>query len=158
MLIYLSRYLDQLTAKGPLSGDGVTWPFPRDGDTELFETQHLSHAQGLYQRSKMACWRGSDLGQSRRRWVKSCSWWPQVLQGEFSFCFILLRLEVKRKLRRDFRVFESSSPCYYQSNKGRGYPVLSALPKDTTNKVASLSSQYPFNAECKAEKLQIPTF
>jgi len=35
--------------------------------------------------SKMARRRSSDAGWSRRRWVKSCSWWPQALQEEFSF-------------------------------------------------------------------------
>jgi len=54
--------------------------------------------QGLDQRTKMeevvpkiTRRRGLDAGQSRRRWVRSCSWCPQALQEEFSFRLILHR-------------------------------------------------------------------
>jgi len=50
---------------------------------------------GLDQRSemeevvpKMTRQRGSDAGQSRRRWVRSCRGCPQALQEELSFRFI----------------------------------------------------------------------
>jgi len=33
---------------------------------------------------------------------------------------------------------------------------LSALPKDTTNELAGLSSHYPFNAKRQAGKLLVP--
>jgi len=32
--------------------------------------------------SKVVRRRGTDAGQSRRRWVKTCSWCPQALQEE----------------------------------------------------------------------------
>jgi len=33
---------------------------------------------------EMGAQKNSDAGQSRRRWVRPCSWWPQVVP-EFSF-------------------------------------------------------------------------
>jgi len=37
---------------------------------------------------KIARQRGSDTGQSRRRWVRSCRGCPQALQEEFSWIII----------------------------------------------------------------------
>ena len=42
--------------------------------------------------------RGSEAGQSRRRWLRSCRGCPQALQAEFSFRLILWRYENKRRL------------------------------------------------------------
>jgi len=54
------------------------------------KSNSLATPQGLDQRSrmeevvaKMAHRRGSDAGQSRSRWVRSCRWCPQTLQEEF---------------------------------------------------------------------------
>jgi len=47
----------------------------------------------------MALRRGSNAGQSRWRWVRSCRWCPQALQERFSFRFILYKWEDKRRLR-----------------------------------------------------------
>jgi len=38
----------------------------------------------------MARRRGSDAGQSKKRWVRFCREYRQALQKEFSFRFILL--------------------------------------------------------------------
>jgi len=49
--------------------------------------------------------------------------------------------------------------CYSQSIHSKVEVIpLSALPKDTTSELASLSSRYPFNAECQVRKPWIPTF
>jgi len=40
---------------------------------------------------KIAHERESDAGQSRKRWIRSCSWWPHALQEIFSYRFILHR-------------------------------------------------------------------
>jgi len=61
-------------------GGGATRPLPNEGAWRNYtEAQQSGHAPRSGPRSKMeevvpkmACWRGSDLGLSRRRWVKSC--------------------------------------------------------------------------------------
>ena len=59
--------------------------------------------QGLDHRSriereepKIDLRRGSEAGQSRRKWLRSCRGCPQALQAEFSFRLILWRYEDKR--------------------------------------------------------------
>jgi len=45
-------------------------------------------------------------------------------------------------------------PLYYQSNHSKVEAIpLNAFPKNTTSKLAGLSSHYPFNAERQAGKL-----
>jgi len=53
--------------------------------------------------------------------------------------------------KRRFRSLSQVVTCYH--SKVEAIP-LSALPKDTTNKLVGLSSHYPFNAERQARKLQ----
>ena len=69
------------------------------------ETQQSNHTQGLDHRSriekeepKIDLRRGSEAGQSRRRWLRSCRGCPQALQTEFSFRLILWKYEDKRRL------------------------------------------------------------
>jgi len=44
-----------------------------------------------------------------------------------------------------FRSSSQAATCYYQSNHSKVEAIsLSALPKDTTSKLASVTSHYPF--------------
>jgi len=53
-----------------------------------------------------------------------------------------------------FRFSSQAATCYYQSNLSKVEATpLSALPKDTTSELASLSSLSTFNAERQAGKL-----
>ena len=61
--------------------------------------------QGLDHRSRMEreepkidLRRGSETGQSRKRWLRSCRGCPQALQAKFSLRLILWRYEDKRRL------------------------------------------------------------
>jgi len=67
-------------------GGGATRSLPRDQRSKMVEAV-----------TKMARRRGSDAGQSGRRWVRSCRECPQALHEEFSFRFILHRLRGQEK-------------------------------------------------------------
>ena len=61
--------------------------------------QGLDHSSRMEREEpKIDLRRGSEAGQSRRRWLRSCRECPQTLQAEFSFRLILWRYEDKRRL------------------------------------------------------------
>jgi len=89
MLIYLPSFPRQKILKW-LFCDGATRPRLRAGGPGGTPLRPNSQAtpQSLDQRSKMkdvvpkmARRRGSEAGQSKRRQVRSCSWWFQALQS-----------------------------------------------------------------------------
>ena len=84
------------------------YPTPSEGwgrGGTLRRPNSRATSQGLDHRSriereepKIDLRRGSEAGQSRRRWLRSYRGCPQALQAEFSFRLILWRYEDKRRL------------------------------------------------------------
>jgi len=84
--------------------------------------------QRLKKCQRMARRKDSDAGQSRRRWVGYCSWWPQAQLEEF-FRFVLHKYEDKRRLWP----WQRSRGCSQRARRERA---------ENCRKISSQSSKY----------------
>jgi len=84
---------------------------------------------------------------------------PLIFCQVISIAHLFVEVSRSGNSQGTFSVFELAT--IITSNLTRqqvGAIPLSILPKDTTSKLSDLFSQYHFNAERQAGKLQIPTF
>jgi len=84
----------------------------------------------------------------------SVNW--KFLSSSLQFCSFIYGTKLPQPGNSEGTFAASSQivTCCYQSNHLKvEATLLSALPKDTTNELAGLSSHYPFNAESQVGKL-----